>query len=30
VIVPTDADGRICVNTHMPTDLVIDVSGRST
>ncbi|MGD9705279.1 MAG: SpoIID/LytB domain-containing protein [Acidimicrobiia bacterium] len=30
VIVPTDADGRICVNTHMPTDLVIDISGRSS
>jgi peptidoglycan hydrolase-like amidase len=30
VVVPTDTEGRICVNTHMPTDLVIDVSGRSS
>jgi len=29
VMVPTDSQGRICVNTFMPTDLVIDMSGRS-
>lgn len=29
VMVPTDSQGRICVNTFMPTDLVMDISGRS-